>query len=379
MCDTVIRQQSSKALADNGNWLKRLKQIASQPLVHCREFPAIARRFEAWWTCGPTDRPIFMAAVGTNPHSDYARRLELLDQPDAWFDQKLKDMREMRYFGDRLPWIRVDLGPAAMGPLLGAPIDFGADTAWTHAFINDTWSNTPDWQLHEDNHWWQRLCGLVERVARDAAGQYLVCFPDLGGASDSLLNMRGPEGMCMDILEQPQKITEAMNCIFPAWRRVLENMYDLTLEHRAGSVHWLGLWSNKPYVVLTCDFNFLIGPHPFREVCLPDISRLAAAAGRSVFHLDGPGATTHIESLLEVPQISAIQFTPGASTPSALPWLDMFRQVQQSGKALLVTCPIDEILPVARKLQPQGLAFSTGAAVDQVDTVFDAFCKYYGL
>jgi hypothetical protein len=109
-------------------------------------------------------------------------------------------------------------------------------------------------------------------------------------------------------------------------------------------------------MIPACDFNFMIGPKEFERVCLPDIARQAATVGRAVFHLDGPGAARHIDALLEVPDIQAIQFTPGEGTPSALAWVEMFRKIQAKGRSVLVICPANEVLALCDALRPEGLA-----------------------
>jgi len=68
----------------------------------------------------------------------------------------------------------------------------------------------------------------------------------------------------------------------------------------------------------------------------PIIARQASSVGRAVFHLDGPDAARHVKALLSVPAIDAIQFTPGAANPSAIPWIDMFRTIQSAGRSVLV-------------------------------------------
>ena len=143
-------------------------------------------------------------------------------------------------------------------------------------------------------------------------------------------------------------------------------------------MQWLGLWSSRPYVIPTCDLNFLLGPAEFESLCLPDIARIAQAAGRAVFHLDGPQAAGHIDALLTLPQLQAIQFTPGESTPSALAWVDMFRKIQEAGKSVLVVCPPDELIELCRQLPEPGLAILTFADdAPQLDELFERFCRLY--
>lgn len=359
------------------DWAQQLTCMATQPLELCADFPAIARRYEAWWQQAVLDRPIFIGAVNAHPARPITRRLEVIEQPEAWFAAKHADMLQQHRVGDSLPYIRADFGPVLLGGMLGGAIEFGADTTWTHAFINDDWSNAPDWALHDDNRWWVLLQELAQRVCADAPGRYLLCTPDLGGSGDVLLNLRGSAQLCLDVAEQPQRIAQAVDAIYPAWRKAYMRLYEIALGNGAGIVHWLGLWSNKAYMIPACDFNFMISPRDFERLLLPDIARQAATVGRGVFHLDGPGAARHIEALLDVPDIQAIQFTPGTGTPSALAWVKMFRRIQERGRSVLIICPADEVMEIRRALRPKGLAIIVDGAqsADHLDALLHGWEK----
>jgi hypothetical protein len=104
----------------------------------------------------------------------------------------------------------------------------------------------------------------------------------------------------------------------------------------------------------------LIGPADFREVCLPSLAEQARRAGRCVFHLDGPDAARHAEALARAPEITALQFTPGAATPSAAAVIPMLQMVQSHGTPVFIECPRDEVKEVAQALDPRGTAIRTG-------------------
>lgn len=361
-------------------WTAQLTQMASQPLEFCPQFPRIAQRFEAWWAHEVLDRPIFFARVNTNRARKITRHLELLNDPERWFQARFEDLKQYHHVGDAIPHLRADFGPVMLGGLLGARVEFISDTTWTHPCINDEWSNEPSWSISEDNPWWKQLGQLLDHIAQDAAGRYLVCTPDLGGTADVLLNLRGSEALCLDAVERPARIAAAVDAIYPSWRKVWRELYRRSLDRGAGVCHWLTIWSNQPYMVPACDFNFMIGPAEFQKLFLPDIARQAATAGRAVFHLDGPGAARHIDSLLEVPEIQAIQFTPGEGTPSALPWIEMFRKIQAKGRSLYIFAMQSDIDGLCDALKPEGLALvvSSSGTPKDVDSIFDGFCRRYG-
>jgi len=360
-------------------WTDTLTALAAQPLEFCEDFPAIAQRVEAWWHQELVDRPVFMAQANTRPERPITRRLEMMHDPDTWLAEKLQDMKQLHRVGDTLPQVRVDFGAVLLGSLLGGTREVRSDTSWTHAFIDDDWSNAPDWTIPEDHPDWVLLQKLTKRVAADAIGRYLVCTPDLGASADVLLNLRGSAQLCMDVVMRSETIQSAIDAIYTSWRQAFASLYAHAVESGAGITHWLGLWSNRPYTVPACDFNALIGPAHFQQLFLPEIARQAETVGRAIFHLDGPDAARHIDALLDVPHIQAIQFTPGAGSPSALQWLDMLRKIQDHGRSLLIFTPAEEVLELARSLKPEGLAIflESAPAPDELDTLFDRFRRQF--
>lgn len=363
-------------IAALAEWERRLTQVAALPLEFCPEFPQIARRFEAWWARDCLDRPLLIGAANAHPARPITRRLELLGQPAAWFEAKLQDLHQLHRVADALPHVRVDFGPVLLGGLVGGQIEYGADTTWTHPFIKDDWSNAPDGTIPDNHPTWHRLRQLTQLIAADCPGRYLLGTPDLGGSADVLLNLRGSSGLCVDAIDRPALVRDSIDALYPAWHRVFTELYRLGLAGGGGLIHWLQIWSSRPYLIPACDFNFMIGPDEFTSLCLPDIARQAATVGRAVFHLDGPGAARHIDALLEVPEIQAIQFSPGTGTPSALAWVEMFRQIQDRGRAVYIFAPAGEVLALADALRPEGLALAvadtlTPAVLDQLAETFD--------
>ena len=372
-------QPPIEPIPDLQRWSQMLHQVASEPLEFCPNFPAIAQRYEAWWHQS-TDRPIFMAEVNANPDRPITRRLDLLVRPEAWFRAKYQDLLQTHRVGDTLPSIRADFGAVLLGGLYGGDREESADTSWTVRYIDDDWSNTPDWSaIREDNRWLQLMRGALCRAAKDAPGRYLVSTPDIRSSAATLITLRVSTKLCMDLFDHSEAIRSAVDGIYCGWRQAFGELYRCTVDQGAGMHHFFGLWSNQPYSLQACDFNALISPQHFQEFFMPDIARQAATAGRAFFHLDGPHAATHINALLEVDELQAIQFTPGAGTPSALAWVEMFRKIQAAGKSVLAVCPADEALELCDALDPAALAVMVEGSmtVAELDDLYAEFRRRF--
>jgi hypothetical protein len=349
----------------------------SSSLADIPDFQAISRRHEAFWQA-QNEQPLFIASANANPARPIQRRTDLIKDAEAWLEAKLQDFYQTRWIGDSLPHLRADFGAVLMSSLFSGRRILDPDTAWDEPFIQDDWSNV-DWKLDQNNPWWQMMEERVGQVASQAAGQFLACTPSLGGTADVLLNLRGSEKLCLDVVDQPEKIATAIEAIYPTWWTAFNRLYEIAAGRQAALIHWLLLWSDVPYVVTECDFAYLIGRRDFESLFLPNLVQQSQAVGRSIYHLDGPGSMRHLETLLAQPAIQAIQYVPGAGTPSPLRWLNELRKIQQAGKPLQVVCPAEEVLALCQELRPEGLALLVEGvqSVQHLEALYQAFSKQY--
>lgn len=346
-------------------WRKSLGQIQASGLKYCPSLPEVAQRWNAWWRY-KSDIPLIVAQVAIASDIRWDKAFDLLDQPGEWVRLRRKQVEQTQYFGEALPSVRVDIGPVAMAAFMGAPLHFAMteQTSWQTPVI-ESWENAKRLEASPDNAWLKKVLLLMEALVEDARGNYLVCLPDLTGAIDAIANMRGPQNLCFDLYEHREAVLEAAAQAVDAWEMVFGRMYDLILGRGAGVAQWVSCWADSPFTVPTCDFNALIGVEDFKAVCMPSLKEQARRAGLCVLHLDGPDAARHAETLAADKDITAVQYTPGAGTPSALAKLPMFRMFQEHKKPLFIECPYDEVKQLARELDPSGCAIRVSSLTSQ--------------
>jgi hypothetical protein len=98
----------------------------------------------------------------------------------------------------------------------------------------------------------------------------------------------------------------------------------------------------------------------FNEVFLPGIRRECRFLDRSIYHLDGPGALRHLDAILSIPELEALQFVPGAGNEGYARWIEVYQRAQAAGKAIQVICKLDEMDLVVETLDPHGVLLSVG-------------------
>ena len=79
----------------------------------------------------------------------------------------------------------------------------------------------------------------------------------------------------------------------------------------------------------------------------------------TIFHLDGPSAIPHLDSLLDLPRLNGIQWVPGDGKVPMHQWLPLLRRIQARGKSLVLFCEPYEVEKLISGLEPEGLLLST--------------------
>jgi hypothetical protein len=90
----------------------------------------------------------------------------------------------------------------------------------------------------------------------------------------------------------------------------------------------------------------------------------------SIYHLDGPGALRHLDALLAIPELNAVQWVCGEGRGPVGRWADVLRRIQDAGKNVQVFLGTNEIDDVMRVLRPEGVMLTTWASsVEEADGV----------
>jgi len=110
----------------------------------------------------------------------------------------------------------------------------------------------------------------------------------------------------------------------------------------------------------------MVSERIFQDAILPAIRNEMRYLDCSVFHLDGPGALRHLDALLDVPELNAVQWIYGAGNGPAARWIDVYRHVQATGKGIQLVCEdTEDACAVAEHLKPEGVWFCPGGEYDR--------------
>ena len=270
------------------------------------------------------------------------------------------------YLAEAVPTYIPGLVCSDTAAYLSEEIGITQDTVWYPRIITD-WSSF-GLTFDHNNTWWQLTKRMAEEASERGEGRYLVAAPDFQVAIDIVSLLRSPEKLCIDLIENPDAVKAATGFILDeVWGHCYGEIRSIVAQRSEFVGDWMGLFSRGDHDVVQCDFCALISPRHFEQFCLPDIERQCRMLDTSVFHLDGPGSVRHIDALLQIEELDAIQWVPGAGHPTAVAWLPMLRKIQAAGKSLYLSATPADVEAILAALSPSGLMISVEGVFESLE------------
>lgn len=324
----------------------------------CDTWPRALPRLAAWWRGEPVDGPIVRygyprqalpsPSPSPAPASDWERmRTDL----ETAFRRAEAMLSNIVYRGDAVPGMGASIGHS-IGSFLGCQLRHDPRTIWTEpcmAAIDDSIDVTA-WR-HDAR--WAQLRTMLSHFVRESRGRCGVGYY-IGGVISAISLMRGTTEFLADLAESPRSVEALRDRLLPQWFAMAEELERL-LPPAAGQ--WLPflVWAPGRCVFCECDVSSMFSEAMFRRFVVPEVRAMAKWAEFSFYHLDGPGADRHLDALLEIPELTCIQWIRGTNGGRAVDWLPLLRRIQAAGKHLYVECPLSELEPMLDALSPARL------------------------
>ncbi len=356
-------------------------------VIYKEDWDEARRRMEAWWKGEIIDRvPIKVTAPKKGQEKTWAmacafpmgspdNSLPKISVPEVTPDNledyftdpkqvipRLEKAIEATYWGgEAFPvMFPVSVGMVAiLANYLGSPLKFlNTYTTWSAPII-DNWDKNWEFSFNPENKWWRKTKVLLQDASSRAPGRYFVGIPDLNGPSEILSRLREPGNLCLDVIENRDKVKKAIDDITCVWLRYWEASHGIIHQYIGGYINWMSIWSDAPFTDLQSDFSCLISPEDFNELILPSIEQQTEWIPRTIYHLDGPDAIRHLDSLLSLPKLTGIQWIPGAGSPSMSKWIPLLKKIQKAGKLQHIICKKEEVKVILKELGPKGILIET--------------------
>lgn len=242
------------------------------------------------------------------------------------------------FLGESFPNLNIDFGPGSLAAYLGSDIGFKEDTVWFKKCL-DSWDGVPKLQFDPENKWFKKHLQLAKDCRELAGKDFYVDMPDLMENIDVLASLRGAQDVLMDLLDEPEKVGERIKEVTDCYYDYYNRFYDVIKDEEGGNAYTVfQIWGPGRTVKLQCDFSAMMAPDDFRTYIQPSLKAQSEKADHVLYHLDGPAAIKHMDALMEIDGIDALQWTSGDAGPDGtLPdWDVIYDKAIAAGKSIWV-------------------------------------------
>jgi len=318
-------------------------------------------RFEGFFQGEIVDRPLVSMTVVRDGAPEAEAEPAYPSLEERWLDvdnraERLdRDIGRYAFIGDALPICWPNMGPEIFSACCGCGYEYGQDTTWSIPAIED-WARDGDKVHFNPEHpLWKATMRFAERLIELSRGRYIVGLTDFHPGGDHLTALRDPANLAMDLFDNPDRVKALVTQSYPEYFSAYDQMRDLVANAGHPATSWLPAASFHKFYIPSCDFSALISSEQFEEFFMPGIHEECRFYDRSIYHMDGPGEIRHLDLILDIPKLHAIQWVCGAGHEELCQWIPLLKKMRAGGKSIMVYCTSKELDLVFANFKPEGV------------------------
>ena len=283
------------------------------------------------------------------------------DKKAWWFDVEtqvdlfIKPIEGRRFHGETFPVYFPNLGPNVYAAFYGAELVFGEVTSWAIPFIHN-WEDIEKLHFDWDNVYFRKLEELTRYALERCKCKALVGYTDLHPGLDCVAAWRDTQQLCIDMIEAPEQVERLADLAIADFEIIYDHFDTMLKEAGQPSVSWMGIPTYGRMHIPSCDFSTLISPRFFQRFGLPILNREIQTMTHNIFHVDGRGVAKHLDTILSVPEIHAIQWVQGVGDDyPIMQWVPFIKELQAKNVPVIVDLSKEDLKEFMSVMQPKGL------------------------
>ncbi len=321
-------------------------------MLYTDHWDDLKNRMTGYWNREAMDRCCAAIRVKKPEYQDFGEYNFYFDAEEA--DRMWRQRFENHlYIGEALPCLFPYFGTAGIAEYTGCKANRTTRTTWF-----EPWLDTPDATPIEyrcPDAFNKQTDTLAELIAL-SKGDYLVSVTDNCGVVDALAAIRGTDNLMMDMITDPEFVEEAVRKLLPIYKQTQEELFSLVKENNDGSVlSWMHLWAPQRMAQMQCDLCVMISPEMFDRFVMPELEELTSFLDYPVYHFDGQEQIRHLDSMLSLKNLKAIQWTPVTGQPLTTNFIPVLQKIQKAGKNLILFPRPHEVEKLLDNLSCRGL------------------------
>jgi len=309
--------------------------------------------FVKWWR--REGAVIAVQAPKDTPWEQIEKPESVKDLEVNWLDPHYRTRRQIYQLsrtwcgGDVPPVFETSIGPGSLGTFVGSEPGLAPDTVWYHPCIDDP-DTYPEIRFDPDDYWFNVHRLLIETGVRNSKGRYFVGMPDLIENIDILAQMRSPQTLMIDMIERPRWVEKCVSQLNRVYFEAFERLYRIIQLPDGGNIFApFKIWGPGKTAKVQCDASAMFSAEMFRRFVVPALTEQCRWLDNSMYHLDGTQAMHHLDALLEIDALDAIEWTPqsGIENGGHPRWYPLYRKILNAGKCVqAIGVSPDEVKPL---------------------------------
>jgi len=315
------------------------------------DFDMAMKRIIAWYNQEMIDRvPIrFHAHNSEYDQSNNPANKTWNSLKERWFDTEyqvdsfIESIKGVQFIAETFPVYMPNLGPEVYAAFFGCELEFKEVTSYSIPMIKE-WEEVQKIKLDTQSAYFKKIEELTYLAIEKCNGNFMVGYTDLHPGLDCVAAWRDPQQLCVDLLLNPEEIHDLLALATKGFIETFNHFDKILKQNNHLSVTWMGIPSFEKMHIPSCDFAAMISPKQFEEFCLPDIENEIKLMDQNIFHLDGKGVARHLDQILELKKINAIQWVQGMGVDTPImQWVPLIKKILAAGKSVVIDLELKEL------------------------------------
>ena len=278
------------------------------------------------------------------------------EDPETIYKNNIKRLERTWLGGETLPVIFQNYGTSGHCNYMGAKPVYGNDTIW----FDPVWNDLSDAEDAYTEQILEKHLAIAQYLTDRAEDSYFVGMPDSTGTLDAIGHLYGTENVLMDMLTEPDLLKKAIRQVNDCWISTNEKFYKISEKLNGGGVHaWMHLMAPGRLTHMQCDMSVMFSRDMYRDFVMDELEQQLEWLEYPVYHFDGIEQEKHLDYILSLKKLKAIQWTHVAGQPSASHYLPVLQRIQAAGKGLIIMAPPSDVAPLLDGLSANGLYIHT--------------------
>jgi hypothetical protein len=326
------------------------------------DFEKAMQRIYAWYHQEMIDRPParFSAHNAEYTISPHLKKV-WPSLKERWFDAEyqvdlfIDSIKGKKFHAETFPVFWPNLGPEVYSAFHGSELEYMEVTSYSVPLIK-THEDIGRICFEKENPYFRKIEEMTLLALEKCAGRFLVGYTDLHPGMDCVAAWTDPQQLCIDLLVDPDMVKQLITLANLHFQEVYDHFDGLLKKQNQLSVTWMGIPSYGKMHIPSSDFSAMISTELYLEFVHPITVQEVKPMTHNVYHVDGKGVARHLDHILEIKEINAIQWVQGMGDDMPImQWVPLIRKIQAAGKSVVLDLQLNELEEFIGSVNPEGI------------------------